>query len=395
MSRLPNSAPWFDEACVARPSIPVEVKRAARRYRYVFVGGFHNERLPGYFSQNAKELRAQGVPRRAIHFIYPSSDETITGNARSVHDQFVEIAEAGREKLVVIAHSRGACDALLFALHDPEFVSEHVEAIFLVQGPFGGTGVADYLTGEGPPMDGQMPLKYRVIARLLARLEGYLLDRGKHGGLPSLSRQSSHDFWDSELEAHASAIPLVGPKTYFVTSKTNPSRLRLFQRALALYLAAYFGPNDGMVALEDQTLPGFGTLLAVLDAGHTDLTNHFPSARASRKLRRAARRRHHHGRGQHRIHPSLIGVHRVRRGTMFVAHKLGKHGTMAGRPSGAVLKDLQSLFSHGTAGGLTDGQLLEQFLNQRDDAGQAAFEAVIKRPAPLVLRSGPIGPRPV
>jgi hypothetical protein len=42
-----------------------------------------------------------------------------------------------------------------------------------------------------------------------------------------------------------------------------------------------------MVALDDQTLPNLGTLLAVLEAGHTDLTNQFPSGRADKRLRRA------------------------------------------------------------------------------------------------------------
>jgi pimeloyl-ACP methyl ester carboxylesterase len=278
---------WYDEAREARMSIPVEVRQAARRFRYVFVGGFHNERLPGYFAQNAKELRAQGVPRRAVHFIYPSSDETVAGNAESVRDQFLEIARAGPEKLVVIAHSRGACDALAFALHNREFVSERIEAMFLIQGPFGGTGVADYLAGEGPPIDSRMPVQHRIIAHVLANLEAFLIDRGKHGGLPSLTRRASQDFWERALEEHAAAIPVVGPKTFYVTSQTKPSRLRLFQRAAGLYLGLNFGPNDGIVTLEDQTVAGLGTVLAVLDAGHTDLTNHFPSARASRRLRRA------------------------------------------------------------------------------------------------------------
>ncbi len=51
---------------------------------------------------------------------------------------------------------------------------------------------------------------------------------------------------------------------------------------------------------------------------------------------------------------------------------------MPGGPSGVVLKDIHTLFRVGTAGGLTDGQLLEQFLNQRDDAGEAAFRALLK-----------------
>ena len=42
-----------------------------------------------------------------------------------------------------------------------------------------------------------------------------------------------------------------------------------------------------MVALDDQTVPGLGTVVAVLDAGHTDLTNRFPWARPKPRLRRA------------------------------------------------------------------------------------------------------------
>ena len=59
---------------------------------------------------------------------------------------------------------------------------------------------------------------------------------------------------------------------------------------------------------------------------------------------------------------------------------------MPGGPTAVVLKELQTLFRIGTAGGLTDGQLLERFLSQRDDAGEAAFRALVERHAPMVLR---------
>ena len=182
----------------------------------------------------------QGRTRRAIHFIYPSSHKTVAGNAEAVRSQFLEIARQGPEKLVVIGHSRGACDALAFALGNPEFVADHIQALFLVQGPFGGTGVADYVAGEGPPMDRRMPLRHRVIAHVLGRLEVFLLDRGKHGGLPALTQRSSEEFWEQALEEHQAAIPVVSPKTFYVTTRTEPSRLRLFQQAIAWYLA-YLG----------------------------------------------------------------------------------------------------------------------------------------------------------
>lgn len=277
---------WFDAALSGRLAIPSEVSRTARSYRYVFVAGFLNERMSGYFGQNAKALRARGVPRRAIHFIYPSSHKTVAENTEAVHSQFLEIARQGPEKLVVIGHSRGACDALAFALGNPEFVADHIQALFLVQGPFGGTGVADYVVGEGPPIDSRMPLKHRIIAHVLGRLEVFLLDRGKHGGLEALTMRSSEEFWERALEEHQAAIPIVSPRTFYVTTQTEASRLRLFQQAIARYLA-YLGPNDGMVALEDQTVPGLGTVVAVLDAGHTDLTNRFPWGRPKPRLRRA------------------------------------------------------------------------------------------------------------
>ena len=70
----------------------------------------------------------------------------------------------------------------------------------------------------------------------------------------------------------------------------------------------------------------------------------------------------------------------------MVAEKSGRDRTMPGGPSAVVLKDLYTLFQVGTAGGLTDSQLIERFLNQRDDGGEAAFRALVERHAPMVLR---------
>lgn len=277
----------FDQALAGKLAVPNDVRRVARRYRYVFVGGFMNEGMSEYFKQNARELRAMGVPRTAIHYIYPSSHETIEVNAAAVRAKFQEFAALGPEKLVVIAHSRGACDALAFALDEPRFVAEHVLALFLIQGPFGGTGLADYLTGDGPPIDNRMPLKHRLIALGLSRLEDYVLARGKHGGIASLTTRASKQFWENALEKHEDAVTIVGPRTFYVTTQSRPAHLRLFLQATSWYLGTHFGPNDGMVALEDQSIDGLGTVLAVLDAGHTDLTHKFPSAMPRRRLRRA------------------------------------------------------------------------------------------------------------
>ncbi len=46
---------------------------------------------------------------------------------------------------------------------------------------------------------------------------------------------------------------------------------------------------------------------------------------------------------------------------------------------------IRMLFEVGTVGGLTDGQLLEQFAARKTEAGEAAFAALVARHGPMVL----------
>ncbi|MFI5458606.1 MAG: RNA polymerase sigma factor [Isosphaerales bacterium] len=60
---------------------------------------------------------------------------------------------------------------------------------------------------------------------------------------------------------------------------------------------------------------------------------------------------------------------------------------MAGGSLGAdVLNQLNTLFSFGVAGDLSDGQLFQRFLTARDGTDQAAFTALVERHGPMVLR---------
>lgn len=278
---------WFDAASRDRLRVPSPVARRASGFRYVFIGGLGGERMPGYFAQNARALRALGVPRDAIHVLRPSSDRTVEENRSRVRDDLVAIAATGPERLVIVAHSRGACDALDFALHQPRFITDRVEALFLVQGPFGGSPLADRVLGAGQAMDGRMPTGSRVVAYLVGRREARLVHRGDHWGLTGLARETSRAFWQRELREHPEAASVIGPKVFYIESRAEPSRLRLVQRAAAHYLATYYGPGDGMVGEGDQTVPGLGTSLGVLEAGHADLTRRFPASRAGRRTRSA------------------------------------------------------------------------------------------------------------
>jgi RNA polymerase sigma factor (sigma-70 family) len=57
---------------------------------------------------------------------------------------------------------------------------------------------------------------------------------------------------------------------------------------------------------------------------------------------------------------------------------------MAGATARAFGEPLETLFSAGTCAGLSDGQLLARFLSGRDEAGELAFETLVKRHGPMV-----------
>jgi pimeloyl-ACP methyl ester carboxylesterase len=187
----------------------------------------------------------------------------------------------------VLAHSTGGCTALDFALRNPQFVHDRVEAIFLIQTPIGGTGLADYVVGEGHPIDEQMPPGARRVTRMLGELERSRMRRGPHAGIPAWTRTASPAYWARMLREHADAVPIVGPRLFYIESLAHPDELSPLARATGWYLATYYGPNDGIVGAGDQSLPGLGTSLGVLNAGHADLTRRFPAARAGRHTRRA------------------------------------------------------------------------------------------------------------
>jgi polysaccharide biosynthesis/export protein len=59
---------------------------------------------------------------------------------------------------------------------------------------------------------------------------------------------------------------------------------------------------------------------------------------------------------------------------------------MASGYPGDTIRQINRLFLDGTTAALTDGQLLERFTTRRAEAAEAAFEALISRHGPMVLR---------
>jgi HlyD family secretion protein len=59
---------------------------------------------------------------------------------------------------------------------------------------------------------------------------------------------------------------------------------------------------------------------------------------------------------------------------------------MAIGQSGSVAAAIQSLWTSGACTGVTDGQLLDRFATAAPDDANSAFEALVQRHGPMVLR---------
>jgi RNA polymerase sigma factor (sigma-70 family) len=54
--------------------------------------------------------------------------------------------------------------------------------------------------------------------------------------------------------------------------------------------------------------------------------------------------------------------------------------------SAEVLRQVGAIFSGGSVAGMTDAELLERFVHRRDESGAMAFEAIVVRHGPMVMR---------
>lgn len=263
--------------------------RAAQGHRYVFIAGFRGDQLPGSFATAEKELRHLGVPRSSLHLIRPETAGTREDAVALLRTRLDAIAkDGGGDRLILIAHSRGATATLDFALRHPDFVRDRVDALYLIQGPFGGSGLADQAAGLGPAIDRQMPTRYRVAARIAAAVFRASAGRKGDQAVREMTTRASRDYWRTLIRDRPDAVAVVGPRTFFIRSSIPPDRLRFFRRALAWYLRTYQGASgDGMVAVADQWLPDLGTVIGTVEAGHSDLAYRRGRSRGTRRLPQA------------------------------------------------------------------------------------------------------------
>lgn len=233
--------------------------------RYVLVAGFLNETMVGYFKDNISALKGEGV--EADHILVPKvpSKTYVEVNSTSLDSQIRKFP--GSEPLVIIAHSKGAVEVLIWALQNSEFVRDNVRGIFLVQGAFGGSKIADFIEGKGHPIDKEMPKRYSLSLEVM-RLEGWHENKVAHDGLVSLTSEASAKLWPALTAQYPQAVGNIDKKIYYILGTESVSKLPLLIRPMGSYLSTYYGNNDGIVLTQDQFVPGIGKVILSVESDH-------------------------------------------------------------------------------------------------------------------------------
>lgn len=254
------------------------------QFEYVFVAGFLNEGLVGYFAENIAALQRAGIPRDRIHVLKPSSGRGVLANLPSLTRDLQRIYQSSGRQLVIIAHSKGALETLALVVSHSKLFLTAVKRVYLVQGALGGSGVADYISGSGPEADRRMPLTEWLWFKAMGR-SAKLLDRVINKGIAALTHSNSRKLWNDLLKKHGRPSAELSEKVKYIAGAEHPSRMAEAVDCTGWYLHTQFGLNDGLVAVRDQYFQDFGQLLGILEADHADLMTPRPISNTPASVR--------------------------------------------------------------------------------------------------------------
>lgn len=231
--------------------------------RFLFVAGFLNEGIPGYFHDNLEVVTEEAGAVGSC--LFPPSAGDLLADAAQIRDAVTASHAADGRAVVLVGHSKGGAAALLAVLRFPELVlSGKVDRVVSIQGAIGGSPVADSLLRE-------VPLPFRgleALAPARARaLFGVALTEARSRLSPEdLIRLSSRVFYVRSQETVSGVAP---------------------ELAVTATVLSRLGANDGLLLERDMMLDGFGVDLGVLRADHAALTVASPLANSTSRERRA------------------------------------------------------------------------------------------------------------
>jgi pimeloyl-ACP methyl ester carboxylesterase len=244
---------------------PLSELTAAKSRHYLFVGGFLNEAIPGYFADNLAVVTEQlGASASTL---FPSSAASMEDDARQIRDAVNAAYEARHKPIVLVGHSKGAASSVLAVLQYPELAAR-VDRIIAIQGAFQGSPLADGLLTS-------MPIPF-VFKRLK--------------GLPSLSPSTTKATFAAAL-AKPREEPFnawLASRVFYVRSWEAAGDVA-YELAITHEFLSKYGSrhSDGLLLEEAQKLDGVGRDLGVLKGDHAAFVVRGPLSNSSADERRA------------------------------------------------------------------------------------------------------------
>jgi hypothetical protein len=114
---------------------------------FLFVSGFLNEAIPGYFKDQTEVVKELGAK---AHTFEPSSFTAMSDEADKVQQRVLSAWGKEERPVVLVGHSMGGASSLLCLIRYPELVAEgKLDKVIVIQGAVGGSPLADTLA-HGP-----------------------------------------------------------------------------------------------------------------------------------------------------------------------------------------------------------------------------------------------------
>ncbi|MBL8918752.1 MAG: DUF2974 domain-containing protein [Myxococcaceae bacterium] len=248
-----------DERPIDAASMP-----GARQLHFLFVGGFLNETIPGYFGDNLPVVRDElGATASTL---FPPSGGDLERDAELITAEVLRLSDEHQKPIALIGHSKGGAAAVLAVLRDPSLVrSGRVEHVVSIQGALKGSPVADALVQSLP-----IPMLHAAFK-----------------GLGSLTRGRAEAAF-RRLAVPPDVAGWSARRLHFVRSMETTGQVSQELGLTHAFLTQHgSGRSDGLLLEEDQWLPGLGHDLGVLRGDHAAFTIASPLSNGAAASRRA------------------------------------------------------------------------------------------------------------
>lgn len=256
------------------PTASDRAAKETKKYNYLFISGFLNEFLPAYFYENASYLKNVGVSPSDIHIYYPPSNGSLYANADLIAQHLRSVSRQNDKKWVLISHSKGGFESLLFAAKYKDLFLKTVHKLHIVQAAFS-TPVADYANGEGHSIDAELNVLARWNCHFSMGLR-YLLDSKINRGIYALTDSQAQKTLNHLFKFYGENLHEIKSRILYTISRSKASDTTYTLFCPSHYLETYYGDSDGLVPTNNQYVKGTGNIWADLNIDHTDTMLSYP-----------------------------------------------------------------------------------------------------------------------